>query len=47
MLNINDYISALCQKYGTYIYNNINLNDYINNLCEIYGTYIFHPIEES
>ena len=46
MLNINDYISALCQKYGTYIYKNIDLNDYINNLCEIYGTNIFHPIEE-
>lgn len=46
MLNINDYISALCQKYGTYIFDTIDVNGYINNLCKIYGTYIFQPIKE-
>ena len=46
MLNVNNYISDLCMKYGTYIYNSIDINAYISNLCNKYGTYIFHPIEE-
>ena len=45
MININDYISELCQKYGTYIYNSIDINAYISYLGEIYGSYIFHPME--
>lgn len=45
MININDYITELCIKYGTYIYNNININDYISYLGRIYGSYIFHPME--
>lgn len=43
MININDYITDLCIKYGTYIYNSINITDYISSLCNIYGSYIFHP----
>ena len=46
MININDYISDLCIKYGTYIFNSINIIDYISVLGGIYGSYIFHPIEE-
>ena len=46
MLNINDYITALCMKYGTYIYNSIDLTYYISYLGRIYGSYIFHPMEE-
>ena len=45
MKNINDYISELCMKYGTYIYNSIDITAYISNLCNIYGSYIFHPME--
>lgn len=44
MININDYITDLCIKYGTYIYNSINITDYISSLCNIYGSYIFHNI---
>lgn len=46
MININNYITDLCVKYGTYIYNSIDINAYISNLCSIYGTYIFHPMED-
>ena len=46
MLNINDYISELCIKYGTYIYDSINIIDYISILGGIYGSYIFHPMED-
>lgn len=45
-MNINDIITDLCVKYGTYIYNSIDINAYISNLCNIYGTYIFHPMED-
>lgn len=44
MMNINDYISELCIKYGTYIYNSIDINAYISYLGNIYGSYIFHNI---
>lgn len=46
MMNINDYITDLCIKHGTYIYNSIDINTYISYLGKIYGSYIFHPIEE-
>ena len=45
-MNINDYISELCMKYGTYIYNSINIIDYISILGARYGSYIFHPVED-
>ena len=44
-MNINDYISALCMKYGTYIYNSININDYISILGAIHGSHIYHPMD--
>ena len=45
-MNINDYISELCMKYGTYIYNSIDINAYISYLGKIYGSHIFHPYGE-
>lgn len=46
MMNINAYITDLCVKYGTYIYNSIDISAYISYLCNIYGSYIFHPMED-
>ena len=40
MININDYISELCMRYGTYIYNSIDINAYISYLCNIWNIYI-------
>lgn len=42
MIDINDLIFKLGNKYGTYITNYININDYISLLANYYGSYIFH-----
>ena len=41
MIDINDLIFKLANKYGTYITNYINVTDYISILGSYYGSYIY------